>query len=68
MQLFSYKSLTLTKEVEELIEEECIKSVTILCEPLFLEKEIVGLNSLDNISVYSCTMPSPLSLVRQDGS
>ena len=33
---FSYKSLTITKEVEELIEEEGFKSVTLLCGPLTL--------------------------------
>ena len=50
MPLFSHESLTITKEVEELI-EECFKSVTILCEPLTLEKEIVGSSSGENISV-----------------
>ena len=37
--LSPYQSLTITREVEELIEEECFKDVALLPEPLTLEME-----------------------------
>ena len=42
MPLSPNQSLTITREVEELIEKECFKDVTLLSEPLTLEKEIPG--------------------------
>ena len=35
MLLFPYQSLTITREVEGLIEEECFKDVSPIPEPLF---------------------------------
>ena len=38
-------TLTITREVEELIEEECFKEIALLPEPLTLEMEIPGLGT-----------------------
>ena len=59
MSLSPYQSLTMTTEVEELIEEECLKDVTLLSEPLTLEKEILGSSIGVNLSVSVGTMPPP---------
>ena len=40
MPLALYQSLTITREVEELIEEECFKEILPVPEPLILENEI----------------------------
>ena len=55
----------LTREVEELIEEECFKSVTLLSNPLTLDKEIVGLNICENISVSLLPTSPPLPMPRR---
>ena len=59
MPLFLYQSLTITREVEELIEEECFKNITLLSEPLTLEKNIPGLGTGVNLSVSLGIVPSP---------
>ena len=41
MPLSPYQSLTISKEVEELIEEECFKNINLLSEPLNFEKNVV---------------------------
>ena len=64
MPFSQYQSLTITKEVEKLIEEECFKDVTLLSEPLTVEKEIVGSNIGENISVSVCTMSPPPLICR----
>ena len=56
----------LTREVEELIEEECFKSVTLLSNPLTLDKEIVGLNICENISVSLFPTSPPPPYASQD--
>ena len=45
MPLSPYQSLIITREVEELIEEECFKEISLLPEPLTLETEIPGLGT-----------------------
>ena len=45
MPLAPYQPLTITREVEELIEEECFKEISLLPEPLTLEMEIPGLGT-----------------------
>ena len=45
MPLFPYQSLTLTKDIEALIEEECFKDVSPPPEPLIPEMEIPGLGA-----------------------
>ena len=59
MPLSPYQSLTITREVEELIEEEYFKDVTLLSEPLTLEKEIPGSNIGVNLIISVGTMPPP---------
>ena len=41
MPLSPYQSLTISREVEELIEEECFKNINLLSEPLNFEKNVV---------------------------
>ena len=45
--------------MEELIEEECFKVVTLLSEPLTLEKEILGSSIGVNLCVSLGTIPPP---------
>ena len=59
MPLSLYQSLTITREVEEVIEEECFKNITLLSEPLTLEKNIPGLGTGVNLSVSLGIVPSP---------
>ena len=59
MPLFPYQSLTITREVEELIEEECFKDVSPTPEPLIPELEIPGLGAGVNTSVLHSVIPPP---------
>ena len=59
MPLFPYQSLTITKEVEELIEEECFKDVSPPPEPLIPEMEIPGLGAGVETSVLHSVVPPP---------
>ena len=59
MPLSLYQSLTITREVEELIEEECFKEISLVPEPLTLEMEIPGLGTGANFSISLVTMPPP---------
>ena len=59
MPLSPYQLLTITREVEELIKEECFKEISPVPEPLILEMEIPGLGTGVNISVFLGTMPPP---------
>ena len=59
MPLSPFQSLIITREVEELIEEECIKDITLLSEPLTLEKEIPESCIGVNLRVSMGTMPPP---------
>ena len=59
MPLSPYQSLTINREVEELIEEECFKEISLVPEPLNLETEIPGLGTGANFSVLLGTMPPP---------
>ena len=59
MPLFPYQSLTITKEVEELIEEECFKDVSPPPEPLIPEMEIPGLGAGVETSVFHSVVPPP---------
>ena len=59
MPLFPYQSLTITREVEELIEEECFKDVSPTPEPLIPEMEIPGLGAGVNTSVLHSVIPPP---------
>ena len=59
MPLFPYQSLTITKDVEELIEEECFKDVSPPTEPLIPEQEIPGLGAGVETSVLHSVVPPP---------
>ena len=59
MPLFPHQLLTITREVEELIEEECFKDVSPIPEPLFPEMEIPGLGTGVNASVLHSIIPPP---------
>ena len=59
MPLFPYQQLTITKEVEELIEEECFKDVSPPPEPLIPEMEIPGLGAGVETSVFRNFIPPP---------
>ena len=61
MPLSPYQSLTITREVEELIEEECFKDVSPIPEPLIPEMEITGLGTGVNASVLHSIIPPPTS-------
>ena len=69
MPLSPYQYLTITREVEELIEEECFKDVSPIPEPLIPETEIPGSGAGVNVSVFQGTIPPPPPPnARQDGS
>ena len=55
--LYPYQSLSITKDVEELIEEECFKDVSPPLEPLIPEMEIPGLSA--GVSVLHSALPFP---------
>ena len=57
MPLFPYQSLSITKDVEELIEEECCKYVSPPLEHLIPEMEIPGLSA--GVSALHSVEPSP---------
>ena len=57
MPLFPYQSLTLTREVEELIEEECFKDVSPPPEPLIPDMEVPGLGAGIHTSVLHSAIP-----------
>ena len=59
MPLFPYQSLTITREVEELIEKECFKDVSPIPEPSIPEMEILGLRTGVNVSVLHSVIPPP---------
>ena len=59
MPLSPYRLLTITREVEELIEEECFKDVSPIPEPLIPETEIPGSGTGVNNSVLHGTIPPP---------
>ena len=59
MPLFPYQSFTNTREVEELIEEECFKDVSLAPEPLIPEMELPGLGTGVNTSVLHSVIPPP---------
>ena len=58
MPLFPYQSLTISQDVEELIEEECFKDISPPPEPLIPEMEIPGLGAGVDTSVLHSS-PSP---------
>ena len=61
MPLFPYQSLTIPKDVEEMIEEECFKEVSPPPEPVTPEMEFQGLGVGVNLSmVHSASLASPL--------
>ena len=70
MPLSPYQTLTITREVEELIEEECLKDISPIPEPLILETEILRSGTGVNFSVFLGTMPPPTPPPHagQDGS
>ena len=71
MPLSPYQSLTITMDVEDLIEEECFKNAAPLPEPLTLEMEFPGLGAGVNGSVYYSSVfppPTPHPNAGQDGS
>ena len=57
MPLSPYQSLTITKDVEELIEEECFKEISPPPEPLTPEMEFPGLGVGVNGSVHYTAVP-----------
>ena len=60
MPLFPYQLLTITKDVEELIEEECFKDVSPPPEPLIPEMEIPGLGAgVKHSALHSTVSPPP---------
>ena len=59
MPLFPYQSLTITKDLEELIEEECSKDVSSPPEPLIPEMEIPGLGAGVETSVLHSVVLFP---------
>ena len=59
MPLFPYHSLTITKGVEELIEEECFKEVSTPPEHLIPGMEIPGLGAGVDTSVFHNVIPPP---------
>ena len=61
MPLFPYKSLTITKDVEELIEEEFFKDVSPAPKPLIPEMEIPALGAGVETSVLHSVEPPPPS-------
>ena len=59
MPLFPYQSLTISQDVEELIEEECFKDVSPPPEPLIPEMEIAGLGAGVETRVLHSDVPPP---------
>ena len=59
MPLSPYQSLTITRQVEELIEEDCFKEIAFVPEPLTLETEILGLGTKVNLSISLELCPPP---------
>ena len=59
MPLFPHQLLTITREVEELIEEECFKDVSPIPEPLIPEMEIPGLGTGVLFSIVLYLSPPP---------
>ena len=59
MPLFPYQLLTITKDVEELIEEECFKDVSPPPKPLIPEMEILGLGAGVIHSALHSSVPPP---------
>ena len=61
MPLFPYQSLTIPKDVEELIEEECFKDVSPPPKPLSPEMEFPGFGSWSKMQCSSqFCIPPPL--------
>ena len=58
MPLFPYQSLTIPKDVEELIEEECFKEVSPPPEPVTPEMEFPGSGVGVNCSTLHSSVPS----------
>ena len=58
MPLFPYQLLTIPKDVEELIEEECFKEVSPLPEPVTPEMEFPSLGVGANCSTFHNSVPS----------
>ena len=57
MPLSPYQSLTINREVEELIEEEeFLKDISLLPEPLILETDFPGSGTGVNVSAFLGTM------------
>ena len=60
MPISPYQSLIITREVEELIdEEESFKDISPLPEPLNLETDIPGSGTGVKVSIFLGTMPPP---------
>ena len=60
MPISPYQSLTITREVEELIDEEkSFIDMSPLPEPLILETDIPGLGTGVNVSIFLGSMPPP---------
>ena len=59
MPIFPYQLLTIPKDVEELIEEECFKEVSPLPEPVTPEMEFPGLGIGAKCSVFHSSVPPP---------
>ena len=59
MPLFPYQSLTIPKDVEELIEEECFKDVSPPPEPLTPEMEFPGLGAGVKRGALHSSVPPP---------
>ena len=67
MPLFPYQSLTIPKDVEELIEEECFKEVSPPPEPVTPEMEFQGLGVGVNCSTFHSSSSSAPLLVNRAG-
>ena len=61
MPLFPFQSLTISQDVEELIEEECFKDISPPPEPLIPEMEILGLGAGVENSIFHSDVPAPPS-------
>ena len=59
MPLFPYQSLTIPKDVEELIEEECFKEISPPPEPLTPEMKFPGLGVESKCRVLHSSVPPP---------
>ena len=67
MSLFPYQSLTIPKDVEELIEEECFKEVSPPPKPVTPEMEFPGLGVGANCSTFPSSVPSTPHLLSSRG-